>query len=214
MKSILVACEYTGAFTNELLSYGFDVVSCDLLPSAGSKSHYQGNVLDILYSQKWLALIGFPPCDYTSIAGLHYCSVEKHGVKAAERIDKRNDAVQFFLKLWLVDCPFIMLENPKGYISSTILKPTQIVSPHLFGDSYRKDTCLWLKGFQPVIYSKNDTLFSEKTMCDLDIKKYQSGTNKIWTDSKSKRQRSVMSKIMAREIVKQFAPQLISYGLA
>ena len=34
-NSILVACEYTGAFTNALLEKGFDVVSCDLLDSEG-----------------------------------------------------------------------------------------------------------------------------------------------------------------------------------
>lgn len=213
-KSILVACEYTGAFTNELLNYGFDVVSCDLLPSSGSKSHYKGNVYDLLYSQEWLAVFAFPPCDFLSIAGLQYCNVEKHGRAAAERIKKRNDAVSFFLDLWLLDVPFIMLENPKGHISSTILKPTQIVSPHYFGDDYRKDTCLWLKRFEPVHWQKSQTLFEPGTFKELTIEKFPNGSNKIWTDNKSKKHRSIMSKIMAKEIVKQFSSQLLNYGLA
>lgn len=204
-KRILVACEYTGSFTNALLEKGFDVVSCDLLDSEGSKSHIKGDVMDLIESETWFALFGFPPCDFLSLAGLHYCNIEKHGLKAAERIKKRDLAVQFFLKLWLSDIKYIMLENPKGFISSTILKPTQIVSPHYFGDNYRKDTCLWLKGFPPITYELQNTLFSEKSSFDLVTEKHPSGANKIWTDNKSKKQRSVMSKIMAREIVDQFA---------
>ena len=171
--------------------------------------------MDILYSQKWLAVIGFPPCDFLSKAGLHYCNIEKHGVRGAERILRRNEAVDFFLKLWLVDCSFVLLENPIGFISSTILKPSQIVSPHFFGDNYRKDTCLWLKGFPNITYDLNDNLFSEKSSFDLQHDKYSSGINKIWTDGRNKKQRSVMSKIMASAIVDQISPILLSYnGLA
>ena len=203
-KKILVACEYTGAFTNALLEKGFDVVSCDLLNSAGSKSHIKGDVMEIIQSENYFALIGFPPCDFLSKAGLHLCNIEKHGIKAVERIQKRNDAVNFFLKLWLSDIPYIMLENPIGFISSTILKPTQIVSPHYFGDNYRKDTCLWLKGFPPVTYDLGNNLFAEKTSVDLVKLTDSTGTAKVWTDNKSKKQRSVMSKIMAQSIVDQF----------
>lgn len=208
---ILVSCEYTGAFTNALIDFGFDAVSCDILPSKHSKNHIQGNVIDLLHSTKWLALFGFPPCTYLSKAGLHYCNLEKYGVKGWERIKQRNEAVDFFLEHYFLDVPFHLLENPIGFISSTIIKPTQIISPHLFGDSYRKDTCLWLKGFQPLIYSDSYNLFSEKTSFDLVTQIWANGKNKCWVDCKTKKQRSVMSTIMAEEIVKQLAPQLRAF---
>lgn len=209
-KKILVACEYSGAFTNALLEKGFDAVSCDLLDTDGSLNHIKADVLDIIDKEKWLAVIGFPPCDFLSKAGLFRCDIEKYGFQAVERIQKRNDAVNFFLKLWMVDAPFVLLENPIGFISSTILKPTQIVSPHFFGDNYRKDTCLWLKGFPKINYVLEENLFSQKTKKDLHIEKYDSGINKVWTDGKSKKERSRMSKLMAQSIVDQITPHLIS----
>ncbi|SEF62428.1 hypothetical protein SAMN05421847_0481 [Halpernia humi] len=208
-KKILVACEYTGAFTNELLSYGFDVVSCDLLDSEGSKSHYKGDVDDLLYSEDWFAVFAFPPCDFLSKAGLHFCDIKRHGLKAWDRIKKRNDAVDFFLKFWFLDVPFIFIENPIGHISANILKPNQIISPHYFGDIYRKDTCVWLKGFKNIEYSKVQNLFSDSTLLSPLVEVFP-GTNRnyTWVDKKTKKQRSVMSKIMAKEIIRQLAPQL------
>lgn len=49
------------------------------------------------------------------------------------------------------DCEKIVIENPLGVMSTVWRKPEQIIQPYMFGDSFEKRTCLWLKGVDPLI---------------------------------------------------------------
>ena len=138
---ILVGCESSGAVRRLLRARGHEAWSCDLLASEdGSPHHLQGDVFEILASQRWDMLIAHPPCTYLCVSGLHW------NKRRPGRAEKTEEALVFFRQLWEADVPRIALENPIGCVSSRIAKPTQIIQPYQFGDDASKATCLWLKG--------------------------------------------------------------------
>ena len=159
---VLIGCEYSGRVRDAFKNKGFNAWSCDILPTEIQGQHYQCDIFNVV-NQKWDLFIGFPPCTYLSSAGLHYCNIEKHGIKAIERIKKRNKAIEFFLDLYSLPIKHICLENPLGHISANILKPTQIIHPYYFGEKELKRTCLWLKNLPPLEYHLQSNLFGEKT---------------------------------------------------
>lgn len=165
MKSnfkILIACEYSGVVRDAFIRRGFDAMSCDILPTETQGKHYQGDVFEIL-NEGWDMLIAFPPCTYLSAAGLHLCNIDIHSDKAIQRIKKRNKAIEFFLDLYSAPINHIAIENPRGHISSSILKPTQTIHPYFFGERQMKRTCLWLKNLPALEHSNQDTLFTKRT---------------------------------------------------
>lgn len=152
---ILLACEESQAVTIELRKLGHEAFSCDLLPCSGGHPewHLQQDVTEIL-KQKWDMIIAFPPCTHLAVSGAAH--FEK------KRLDGRQrEGIEFFMKFINADCPKIAVENPIGIISGDYigkhfpdlaekygfpLKSTQIIQPWMFGDSFQKSTCLWLKG--------------------------------------------------------------------
>lgn len=162
-KKILIGCEYSGIVRDAFTNLEYDATSCDILPTESIGKHYQGNIFDILYSENWDVLIAFPPCTYLTSAGLFRCNIENYGDKAIERIKLKHSAANFFLDLYNAPIKHIALENPAGYISSTILKPTQIINPYYFGEPQLKRTCLWLKNLPALQHYKENNLFDCKT---------------------------------------------------
>jgi len=162
---VLVACEESQAVTIELRKLGHEAFNCDLMECSGGHSewHLMMDVFEAAKLKNWDMMIAFPPCTYLSSAGLHFCNIEKHGIKAVERIKKRNKAIEFFLDLYMLPIPFICLENPLGHISANILDPTQIVHPYYFGDPEMKRTALWLKNLPALKYKLQDDLFGART---------------------------------------------------
>lgn len=136
---ILCACEESQAVTIELRKLGHEAYSCDIQKCSGGHPewHIQGDVLPLL-SESWDMIIAFPPCTYLTNAG------NRH-LNQPGRIEKRLAAYEFFMQFYNNSCSKIAIENPVGYVNS-IIKPSQIINPFQFGDSYRKRTCLWLKG--------------------------------------------------------------------
>lgn len=185
MKAI-IACEYSGLVREAFAAKGWDATSCDLLPTEIPGKHYQGNILDII-NNGYDLLIGFPPCQFMTSSGLFRCRVDKYGEKALDRIKKKHEAVEFFFQLWFSNIKHISLENPTGYISSSIFKPTQIIHPYYFGEKQLKRTCLWLKNLPPLVHSPGD-LFTQRTHSDypepssVDVK---TGKKRYFTDSLS-----------------------------
>jgi len=165
---VLVACEESQAVTIELRKLGHKAFSCDTQDCSGEHPewHLRMDVFEAAKLKKWDMMIAFPPCTYLSSAGLHYCNIEKHGIRAVERIKKRNKAIEFFLDLWVLPIPFICIENPLGHISSKILSPTQIIHPYYFGEPEMKRTALWLKNLPPLKYQLQDDLFGPRTGTD------------------------------------------------
>ena len=92
-------------------------------------------------------LFGFPPCTYLAKVQMHrYYSEPGRYFKALR-------AMEFFDTLLNSPIPLVGLENPSGFLNSNYCPPDQILSPVNFGDPYRKEICLWLKGFPPLIHT-------------------------------------------------------------
>jgi hypothetical protein len=143
MARVLVACEFSGVVRDAFIARGHDAVSCDYLPTESPGPHYEGDVMDIIYSKdifEFDIMIAHPPCTYLSGSGLHW-NKRIHG-----RLGKTEEALIFVKKLLNANVPYIALENPVGIISTTIRKPNQIIQPWQYGHPESKTTCLWLKG--------------------------------------------------------------------
>jgi hypothetical protein len=135
---VLVACEFSGVVREAFRKLGHEAVSCDLLPTEVPGPHYQGDVFDIV-DDGWDLMIAHPPCTHLA------CSGAKHF--AQKRADGRQQqGIDLFMAFTQVNIPRWCIENPVGIMSTHYRKPDQIVQPWMFGDSYQKTTCLWLKG--------------------------------------------------------------------
>lgn len=67
---------------------------------------------------------------------------------------RQKQGIDFFMLFANSSCSKVAIENPVGIMSSQWRKPDQIIQPFEFGDSFRKKTCLWLKGL-PKLRSTN-----------------------------------------------------------
>lgn len=141
---VLVGCEYSGVVRDAFIRRGHDAMSCDLLPTESSGSHYQGDIRDVL-GDGWDLAIFHPPCTYLSVSGMHWTT---RGLRDPQLTE---DALDFVRLLMSAPIPRIALENPISVISSRIRKPDQIIQPWWFGDDASKKTCLWLKGLAPLV---------------------------------------------------------------
>ena len=145
---ILIGCEESGRVREAFRGVGHDAWSCDLLPCTEnpSKYHIQDDLLKVIKSEKWEAIIAFPPCTHLAISGSKYF---------AEKIadGRQGAAIDFVEQIWDADCPNIAIENPVGVLStkSKLGKASQYIQPYWFGDKHRKKTGLWLKGFPKLV---------------------------------------------------------------
>lgn len=146
-KRILVACEESQRVTIELRNLGFEAYSNDLLPAGGGKPefHLQTDVREII-NDGWDMVIAFPPCTFLTVTGNRWFNVERYGEKAIQRIQDREEAIDFFKVFANSNCDCVAIENPVGIMSSEWRKPDQIIHPWQFGGAFEKKTCLWLKG--------------------------------------------------------------------
>jgi hypothetical protein len=137
---VLIACEESQAVTREFRALGHEAYSCDLYETSGDNPewHLQEDVIPLL-NKGWDLIIAFPPCTHLAVSGAAWFE--------AKRADGRQQAaIDFFMALAASDCEKIAIENPVSIMSTVWRKPDQIIHPWQFGDSYRKRTCLWLKG--------------------------------------------------------------------
>lgn len=166
---ILVGCEASGVVREAFRALGHEAWSCDVRPAEdGSPFHRQCDVLTLL-DEGWGLAIFFPDCtyltnsaewaykdpDFERYPGVGYHQRLKPTTLFGEsRREARQQAIDFFFKLWTAPIPQIAIENPVGAISR-MLKPTQIIQPWMFGDDASKATCLWLKGL-PSLKATNE----------------------------------------------------------
>lgn len=136
---VLVACEESARVRDAFRARGHKAWSCDVLPTAGDPTyHIQGDARDVL-DRGWDLIIAFPPCTDLAVSGARHF--------AAKRADGRQQAaIQLFMDLASAPAPQVAVENPVGIMSNIWRKPDQIVQPYMFGDPWRKTTCLWLRG--------------------------------------------------------------------
>lgn len=149
---ILVACEFTAVVREAFRDIGHDAWSCDILPSeVPSPYHIQGYLEDVIGSgDEWDGIIAFPPCTFLAGSGAKW-------FKVPERIEKQQYALGFVNMIWNRKCPRISIENPIGILSrkENMGKPSQYIQPYQFGHMEQKKTCLWLKGFPPLVETNN-----------------------------------------------------------
>lgn len=137
---VLIACEESQEVCKAFRKLGFEAFSCDIIPCSGGHPewHIQDDVTSIL-DEDWDMIIAFPPCTHLAVSGARYFEQKRKDGRQKQGID-------FFMKFVNCKCPRVAIENPVGIMSTKWRKPDQIIQPFHFGESYRKKTCLWLKG--------------------------------------------------------------------
>lgn len=159
---ILVACECSGVVRRAFAARGWDAWSCDLQPSHdASPKHIQGDVTQHLDKQ-WDMMIAHPTCTYLTCSaewaygdGPYHQKVKPETLVGAARREARRESVEFVRTLMGAPIPRIVIENPRGHLSSAIGKPRQTIQPYWFGDDASKATCLWIMGGLPSLVATN-----------------------------------------------------------
>lgn len=147
---VLVACEESQAITKELRRLGHEAYSCDIQPCSGGHPewHLQVDALELL-KLKWDMIIAHPPCTYLTNAGAMRLRVK--GEINQERMEKAKEAKKFFMAFLEADCPKKAIENPLPGKIHQLPPYSQIIEPYMFGDPWKKRTCLWLRGLPPLM---------------------------------------------------------------
>ncbi len=166
---ILIGCEESQTVCKAFRERGHDAYSCDITESSGGHPewHLQENIFDVLFSKDWDMLIGFPPCTDLAVSGSRH-------FKRKIADGSQEKSINFFLALATCEVKHIAIENPIGVMSSKFRKPDQIVQPYMFGDAYKKSTCLWLKNLPPL----KPTNIVEPVFIEYNSKKSKTGKSK------------------------------------
>ena len=150
---VLVGCEESQAVTKEFRKLGHEAWSCDIQECSGGHPewHFQRDVFDVIENEgPWDVGIFFPTCTYLTVSANKWYKDQpprKSGtLVGARRREARDEAVEFFLRLYYCKIPRVGIENPIGVMSSRFRKPDQVLQPWMFGHGETKATCLWLRG--------------------------------------------------------------------
>ena len=160
---ILIGCEESQAVTIAMRNAGHEAYSNDLKPCSGGypEWHLQMDVIDAIKLKDWDMIGLHPVCTKMTLSGNRHYAIGKP--KHHERIE----AVEWTIALWQLACKSakcVYMENPLGAMNGDkrLSKP-QIIQPYFFGDKFQKTTCLWLQGLKPLLHTKEDNLFEQKT---------------------------------------------------
>ena len=150
---VLVACEESQAVCKAFRALCHEAYSCDIQPCSGGHPewHIQADARELL-KLRWDMIIAHPPCTYLTKGGAQYLFNKDHKIKDPEREAKGWEAKAFFMEFWNADCPRIAIENPVPIKYFGLPPYSQIIEPCMFGDHWRKKTCLWLKGL-PLLWA-------------------------------------------------------------
>lgn len=148
---ILVACEESQAVTAEMRRLGHEAYSCDIEPCSGGHPewHIQVDALELL-KIKWDMVLAFPPCTYLTAASAVRLFAGDGCVKDPERLERGKQAAEFFRKFLDCECERVAVENPVQLRCFGLPRYSQVIEPFMFGDPWRKRTCLWLRGLPPL----------------------------------------------------------------
>lgn len=152
---VLVACEESQAVCTEFRRLGHEAYSCDVQPCSGGHPewHIQADAVQLLKIE-WDLIIAHPPCTYLTASSSVRLFDSNGKVKDQERERKGWEARKFFMEFYMSDCPKICIENPVPIRYYDLPKYSQIIEPYMFGDPWKKRTCLWLKGL-PLLQPTN-----------------------------------------------------------
>lgn len=192
--NVLVACEESQEVCKAFRAKGHNAFSCDIQDCSGGHPewHIKGDVLNILNPRefmppdtfyweygipfvtqdekyhevlpRWDLIIAHPPCTRLCNSGQRWLYYGSDDYKALKRIEQEN-AIAFFMHFVDCDCPRVVIENPRGIMSTIYRKPDCIYNPYDFlGETECKATCLWLKGVTPLVSNRSVPLpLSERT---------------------------------------------------
>jgi hypothetical protein len=167
---ILIACEESQAVCKAFRAKGHEAYSCDTQDCSGGQPawHIKGDVLEQL-DKDWDMMIAFPPCTHLAVSGAAWFEQKRKDGRQQQGID-------FFMEFANSNIPKTAIENPIGIMSKIYKKPTQIIQPYYFGDSFSKKTCLWLKNLHPLVHFEQDELLGKKSHVDKgEQTKFKSG---------------------------------------
>jgi len=153
---ILIACEESQAVCKAFRAKGHEAYSCDTLPCSGGHPewHIQDDVLKYIGAKekdthygwikpqqqiKWDMIIAHPPCTHLAVSGARHFKE-----KIAD--GRQQEGIDFFMALINAPVAKIVVENPVCIMSTKYKKPDQIIQPYMFGEPFKKTTCLWIKG--------------------------------------------------------------------
>lgn len=167
---ILLGCEESQTVCIAFRILGIEAYSCDILPCSGGHPewHLQMDVFQAInagelktqdgntvFIDKWTMGIFFPDCTYLTVTANKWYKDQpprKSGaLVGSERRKAREEAIEFFKKLYNSNIDLVAMENPIGIISTVFRKPDQIITPNQFGHKEPKKTCIWLKGGLPLL---------------------------------------------------------------
>lgn len=169
--NVLIGCETSGAMREAFLALGFNVFSCDLLPSdQPSNRHIQDDIRRVMKDPFWdLLCVMHPPCTRLCNSGVRWLDDPRQknppeGATADERgawpdleMDSRRaimhrlltEGADLFSACWNAPIPLRAVENPVMHKHAKRLirnyqKPSQTVQPWWFGDPAFKATSFYL----------------------------------------------------------------------
>lgn len=146
--SILIGCEESQVLCSAFRNAGFEAFSCDIIPTRGNPEwHYQEDVMKVILQQSWDMIVLHPDCTAMAVSGNRWYG------KNMKYHHKRNEAVEWTLKLWELakqHSPRVALENPVSVLFS-LIKNVQYVQPWQFGHGETKKTGFALYGLPPLI---------------------------------------------------------------
>ena len=171
---VLVACEESQVVCKAFRERGHEAYSCDIKPCSGGHPewHIKCDVRAILNRRPnhftngrtgiaitfttqhgaihtiegWDLIIAHPPCTFLSSAGASRLFNKDGTAKDGVRYIRGLEARDLFIRILDADCPRIAIENPTPLKIYELPRYTQIINPYMFGNPWRKRTCLWLKG--------------------------------------------------------------------
>lgn len=178
---ILIACEESQRVCTEMRKRNHEAYSCDIQGCSGGHPewHIQGDVLPLINGRcefvtmdgiahrienKWDLLIAHPPCTRLCNSGQRWLYWGSEEYKTNKR-NEQKEAIEFFMMFVNADCEHIAIENPCGIMSTIYRQPDCIYNPYDFiGETECKKTCLWLKGLDPLVPTRQTPLpTSERT---------------------------------------------------
>lgn len=164
---ILIACEESQVVCKAFREKGHQAFSCDIQECSGGHPewHIQGDVLPLLngrcsfvtsdgvnhsIDRKWDLIVAHPPCTRLCLTSQRWLYFGDKTYRS-DKIRDQQKAIVFFMTIVFADCEKIVIENPRGIMSTAFRKPDCIYNPYDFeGETECKTTCLWLKGVPPL----------------------------------------------------------------
>lgn len=154
MRPWLVCCEFTQVVTAAFRARGVEAWSCDLRDTEGNPAwHIKRDALEVAYSFEWGGLVAHPECTFMTNAANRWLGEACATSTPAQRVQWREDAILFWLKLRAAPIRRKAFENPRPhpYVLKRIGRATQQLQPWQFGHLETKGIWLWLDNLAPLV---------------------------------------------------------------